>query len=298
MSERGLQRFCVGSVAGIPIVHHVAPGFRIEGWGELTAVPADDSDESNGMLLVRHVVGSVDTAGMTRRLEVGTQVEYFEDRTGQVAVLLRPFDPAMPAQLLRTVRAGIEYEVCYDYLPSVSISRRDTEMSAFTLALATRRHGIMAHGCGFILPSGVAALCVGMSGAGKSTLGRMLSDQPGVRVLNDDRIVVTRDGDAFRAWSTPWPGRAGIAQKGTAELGVIGLIGRGAAFQAVLASPRRAMTRLLETMALPIWDPTDLSEGLEFVDNLITGVPILDLAYSLKDESASLIVKTLLASAA
>src|SRR5688500_3159606 len=266
------------SVAGVAIVHELSPGFSLgDGEGAASFVGPD----AGARMTIRHRIGSIDTTGMLRRLEVGEQVEYLEDASGSVAIRLRPFDASIPQQLLRTVDAGREYEVSYEFLPTGPISRRDTEMSAYTLALSTRKRGILAHGCGFILPTGRAALCVGMSGAGKSTLGRMMRDQPGVRVLNDDRIVVTRDGGRFQAWSTPWPGRAGIARPGDAPLGVIGLIGRGPAMSATRIGGRAALTRLLRTIALPLWDAGEIGFGLELMDALIEEVPIVQLSYPL-----------------
>ena len=151
----------------------------------------------------------------------------------------------------------------------------------------------MAHGCGAILANGRGALCLGKSGAGKSTAFRMLDGRSGARVLNDDRLVIERRGDGFQLWSTPWPGNAGIARSGDAPLGVIALIGRGERYVVRVLSPREALSRVLPTLALPIWNPHLMAARLDFVGSLVEHVPIVEMNYPLDERTPSWIAARL-----
>ena len=66
--------------------------------------------------------------------------------------------------------------------------------------------GAIIH-CALIDVGGSAVICPGVSGAGKTTLCRQLAASPDFRVLSDDRAVVRRSGDGYRAHGTPVAGR-------------------------------------------------------------------------------------------
>ncbi|NWG75871.1 MAG: hypothetical protein HXY24_14930, partial [Rubrivivax sp.] len=76
------------------------------------------------------------------------------------------------------------------------------------LLLAQRQHGLMMHACA-VADHGAGRLFCGVSGAGKSTLARFWQNQPGVHVLSDDRVILTRQDGRFWIYGTPWPGEVG-----------------------------------------------------------------------------------------
>lgn len=274
----GLVRH-VPRVAGIPIVHAAEPGIRFAGPERPTAGYAAIPDDA---LVLEHAVGDSDVGDLQPLLQVGSYSTYYRDGN-VVTVRIARLGDNSPAVLLRTVIAGSRYSVTYDSLPERPVLFRGAEMSAFALALAARRLGLMAHGCGVVLPGGAAALCLGVSGAGKSTLARMLHSLPDCRVLNDDRIVLTRSGGGVRAWSTPWPGSAGIVADGDAPLGVIALIGRGPVPRLTTLVARAALPRLLRTVLVPTWDGDAAEDGLAFLDETCSLLPIVELAYPLAE---------------
>ena len=63
--------------------------------------------------------------------------------------------------------------------------------------------GIILHGSGLIFKK-KGYLFVGHSGAGKTTVVRLFKHQ--ARILNDDRIIVKREGSGFYIYGTPWHG--------------------------------------------------------------------------------------------
>jgi hypothetical protein len=115
----------------------------------------------------------------------------------------------------------------------------------------------------------------------------------GCTVLNDDRLVLTREGTGLRMWSTPWPGNSGITRDGDAPLGVIAVIGRGSSFSVRPLTRRDALQRLLKTLLVPLWDMAHAGAALDLVDDISGSVPIVELAYALAPESPGLIANSL-----
>jgi len=280
----------VPPIAGISIVHEADEGIEFLGSPTIGANPFDVPD---GSMWLRHRVAESDLERLRPVVRVNERVTYYDGGTAGPVVRMEGLDPAAPLVVLRTERPGYEYAVEYARMPLGPVLHRGAEMSAYALALAARERGLLAHGCGFVLPSGRAALCLGISGAGKSTLARMMTSAAGCTVLNDDRLVLTRESTGLRMWSTPWPGNAGIAREGDGPLGVIALIGRGSSFSARALVRRDALQRLLKTLLVPLWDMACVGAGLDIVNDIIASVPIVELAYPLTHESPDLIVNAL-----
>ncbi|MBN1260708.1 MAG: hypothetical protein JXB35_08510, partial [Anaerolineae bacterium] len=72
--------------------------------------------------------------------------------------------------------------------------------------LLAKGRGVLLHSCA-VDDDGHGTLFLGESGAGKSTTARLWSEA-GVRVLNDDRVIVRQSGGRFWAYGTPWHGDA------------------------------------------------------------------------------------------
>ena len=71
--------------------------------------------------------------------------------------------------------------------------------------LAKHQLGLLFHSSG-LWDGNHGYLFSGLSGAGKSTTSRIWDAIPGVRILNDDRIIVRRDKGRLYMYPTPWHG--------------------------------------------------------------------------------------------
>lgn len=278
------------AIAGIPIIHEVC--------APLTLVPPQMSDwrgtaTSAEAIVLRHQVGDPNADGLRPIFEIEPWMTYYENADGDTAIRYHSVEATRPIQLLRTVRRGYEYVIDYQFPPDAPVERRGKEMSAFSLALAERRRGVMAHGCAFALETGKVSLCLGVSGAGKSTLARMMCAEPTARVMNDDRQAVTLEPNGFHVWSTPWPGSAGIARDGDGPLGVVVLIGRAPRPEVRSVSRREALGRLLTTLAIPSWSEAGVEYSLELVERMIERTPIVELAYPLGPDTGQWIIDRL-----
>jgi hypothetical protein len=64
---------------------------------------------------------------------------------------------------------------------------------------------VMLHGCGILLHGKKGCLFIAQSGGGKSTIAK-LADKQGLTILNDDRIIATREKGRFKIYGSPWHG--------------------------------------------------------------------------------------------
>ena len=279
----------LGPVGGIEIVHELTEGIRLT--DPLTAWA--HTPPTTDPITIRHGVGGASVDGLRLVMEVGQRVSYFDDRSGRAAVRILNIVPGEPAHVVRTDHEGRAYSVEYEFRPKQAVYRRDIEITSFVHAIAARGNRLMAHGCGAVLPGGFGAICLGHSGAGKSTAYRMMDAVSGVRVLNDDRLVLERRPGIFQLWATPWPGTAGIARAGDAPLGVVALIGRGDQRVTRRLDGAEALTRILSTLALPIWDPMLMDAALAAVDDLVARVPVIEMRYPLDSTTPGWMIDTL-----
>jgi hypothetical protein len=108
--------------------------------------------------------------------------------------------------------------------------------------------------CALIDVGGSAVICPGVSGAGKTTLARQLVSSSDFRVLSDDRAVVRRSGDGYRAHGTPWPGEGGFAVNQGLPLAGIGFIQQRAAPGTERIELSQAIHRLVRVASVPWFD--------------------------------------------
>ena len=285
--DRRMRVSGLAPVAGIAIRHEREAGIEFAG---APAWPGSASSEPS--VVVRHVVGDVSVEGLPKRFDASPSCAYLE-RDGEVVVQFRGPTAVVPDQLLLAVRPGYEYELRYAARPASPMYQHAKDRTIFSMALAQRGRGYIAHACGFLLET-TAVLCPGLPSAGKSTLARLLgSSGAGVCRLSDDRIALTREASGFRAWGTPWPGDERVIGAGDGPLGAIVLLRHAASTSLTEVSRRLAARRVMETLVLPLWDRTLLPGALEYVDRLIDAIPVLELAYPPTVEAARWFVREL-----
>ena len=280
------------AVAGIPLVHHAPESIPVleqisPGWTASRIVDAP--------VHIHHEVGDTRPHGLAPLIDAPPpQGTYYVDEAGQLAVRSSGREGVYLPQLMRTRRAGFEYAVRYERVEDALRMQWGWQRTIFMFALASRGRGAAAHACAFLLPGGDAVLCPGMSGAGKSTLARLLAHEvPEVTVLGDDRVAVTSEPSGLHLWSTPWHSSARIARAGDGPLGVVVFLRHGTEAGLREVSPSEAGRRLLRTLAFPFWDKALMHSGMELVDRIVTGTPLLELSFAPGPEAAEWLVRQL-----
>lgn len=117
--------------------------------------------------------------------------------------------------------------------------------------LLSQGRGVEIHACGLLGPDGRAYVFAGQSGAGKSTMARLWLNQPGVRLLTDERVVLRTDRSRIGAYGTPWHGEAGLAAPLSGDLAAVFFLNQGAANSLVPVTASQAAARLLACSFLP-----------------------------------------------
>ncbi len=161
-----------------------------------------------------------------------------------------------------------------------------------TMFRLSRDRGLIVHAAG-VSRGGRGIFCAGTSGAGKTTLMRQWRDQPGLRGLSDDRVVVREIEGRYRMFGTPWAGEGRIADPSDAELSALTFIHHGAENCVRAISPGAALKQLLPTASILWFDPGALQRTLDFCNGLIRSVPAFEV-HCRADPSAAVLLDELL----
>jgi len=147
------------------------------------------------------------------------------------------------------------------------------------------RKGALIHAAAANI-NGRGYVFLGRSGAGKSTLLRQFFNRDDVRFLSDDRIVIRRTAGTYRAFGTPWPGEAGIAQNESFPLSCLFFLSRGCENELREIGRKEALERLLPVTSIPWYDREIVGDILIFCEDLISLVPTYELRFKPEVEVA------------
>jgi hypothetical protein len=171
--------------------------------------------------------------------------------SGTVSLFSRYFDPQLPV-----------YPLEYPLDELLMIHR------------LCRGEGVEIHACGVVTADGVGRLFAGHSGAGKSTASRLWLQQPGTKVLSDDRIILRLINGAPRMYGTPWHGDAGLAEQASAPVHQIFLLQQAPSNGIVTLPPARAAAELFARTFVPYHHASGLDHALQFLQKLTAIVPV------------------------
>lgn len=133
--------------------------------------------------------------------------------------------------------------------------------------------GIEVHALGLADDDGSGYLFLGHSGAGKSTTAQLWKQQPGVRLLSDDRIILRPRGDKIFMYGTPWHGDAGVASPESTQLTAIFLLEQSPTDQLFPLSQSQAAAELFARAFVPHYLKSALQFSLDFTDQVTRSVP-------------------------
>jgi hypothetical protein len=134
-------------------------------------------------------------------------------------------------------------------------------------------HGLEVHAVGIVDQDTRGHLFLGHSGAGKSTTARLWLNQPGVRILSDDRIVLTSRGGKIWMHGTPWHGDAGISSPDSAPVTNIYFLQQYRHNEILTLAPGFAAAELFARSFVPRHCPQGLEFTLGFIDRVARQIP-------------------------
>jgi hypothetical protein len=181
--------------------------------------------------------------------------------------------------------------------PALAVGGRFHDPIRYPLDQLLMMHRLATEGgsiihCALIAVGGSAVICPGVSGAGKTTLARQLASRSDFRVLSDDRAVVRRSGDGYRAHGTPWPGEGGFAVNQGLPLAGIGFIQHSPTPGTERIARSEALRRLVRVASVPWFDREAGPRVFDGLADLCGRVPTWLLSVP-PDESAGAAVRAL-----
>jgi hypothetical protein len=119
----------------------------------------------------------------------------------------------------------------------------------------------------------------GPSEAGKSTMAGLWERYGGVRVLNDDRIVLRKMGGKWRAYPRPGVGEPRLGSSDGVPLEAVFLIGHATENVARRLPSSGGARGLLPHLSLPAYDAAAIGATLGLLDDLLDQVPVYELGF-------------------
>lgn len=145
--------------------------------------------------------------------------------------------------------------------------------------LLSTGYGILVHACAVKLgDSGL--LFPGNSGAGKSTLARLFAQNPEIRLLSDDRVILRRMETGFRIYGTPWHGDARTFSAESVPLKGVYVLKHSAENQTHPLRPIELASRLLARSFPTFWNPDGMAYSLDLLSQLSQAVPGVEFGFT------------------
>jgi hypothetical protein len=145
--------------------------------------------------------------------------------------------------------------------------------------LLAQGRGLEIHACGVIDSCGNGHLFVGQSGSGKTTMARLWQNEPGIRVLSDDRIILRKAGTSLWMYGTPWHGEADLASPDRAQLIGVYFLSKGIKNDLISLRRSDAATRLFACSFPPFYSPQGIEFTLSFLEEIVQAVSCYELGF-------------------
>jgi len=216
-------------------------------------------------------------AGSWQLARLGDQFVFtFRSDTGDAA-------PYKTARFNATFTAGDVdvYRPHFDRQSSVAVDPLEYPLDELLMMhVLSQGTGVAIHGCGLIDAGGRAYVFAGQSGAGKSTLARLWMDDPGVRLLTDERVVLRTDRHPIVVYGTPWHGDAVLVSPLSADLAGVFFLHHAATHAVAPTGGLLAVAQLLACAFLPFHNAEAVGRVMATVEQVIRAVPCYDLWFA------------------
>jgi hypothetical protein len=145
--------------------------------------------------------------------------------------------------------------------------------------LTQRGKGIEIHASGVVDTLGKGYLFVGQSGAGKTTMAGLWEDEPGIRVLGYDRIILRKMDDIVWMYRTPWQSEPMSVSPARVQLKAIYILEKGRKNRVISHAPTKSITRLFACSFPPFYHHEALDFTLRFLEEVVKDVPTYELRF-------------------
>jgi hypothetical protein len=143
--------------------------------------------------------------------------------------------------------------------------------------LCLNKRGILFHAAG-VIDKGNGYLFVGSPGKGKTTIAKLFKEN-NATILNDDKIIVSKNNGDFWLYGTPWHGRCYTHSSCGVRLKRIFFIEHGIRNAIYYKKPSSDISLLFRHSHFPVWDKTATENTLDFCSQLSREIPMAELTF-------------------
>jgi hypothetical protein len=169
---------------------------------------------------------------------------------------------------------------CYDldqYVNPIECPLDEVLLASY---LSKGGKGAEIHASGVVDALGRGHLFVGQSGAGKTTMARLWEDEPGIKVLGYDRIILRKMNDCLWMYRTPWQSETMLACPSRTPLTAVYFLEKGQKNELVAQKPTDSIGRLFACSFPPFYNRDALDFTLTFLEDVVKTVPCSELKFT------------------
>ena len=137
---------------------------------------------------------------------------------------------------------------------------------------------------------GEAVIFTAPSGSGKTTQAELWNRYLKARILNGDKVFISREEDGFYAYGSPWAGSSPYRENHGAPMRAVIVLQKGEKNEIRRLSGEELLRFFVPNIFLPYWEGTLLDAALGTLDALVSAVPVYLLTCR-ADEEAVLLTK-------
>jgi hypothetical protein len=145
--------------------------------------------------------------------------------------------------------------------------------------LLAQGKGVEVHACGIRDSRGNGQLFVGQSEAGKTTVAKLWQNEPGIRILGDDRIILRKADKKIWMYGTPWHGEAMLASPARVPLTKIYFLHKGLKNELIPLRNSEAAGRLFSCSFVPFYNHEAVDFTLGFLEEVVEAAPCYEFRF-------------------
>jgi hypothetical protein len=122
-------------------------------------------------------------------------------------------------------------------------------------------------------------------------MARLWGDEPGVKVLGHDRIILRKMDNTVWMYRTPWQSEPMSASPVRVPLKAIYILEKAQKNQVISQTPTKSITRLFACSFPPFYHHEALDFTLRFLEEVVKAVPTYELRFKPEKSVVELINK-------
>lgn len=197
-------------------------------------------------------------------------------------IVVRPKEKSVRWKILLGRKLKEEYPKYFDFANHLAIENVLCNFQGFILhsaIVAYKKQGIL-----FSAPSGT----------GKSTQAELWKKYKHADVLNGDRAFIRKREKEFWAYGSPLAGSSGIYRNDKVKINGIIILKQAKKNTIRKLGAKEAFLHLYRETLINMWDKNFVTAVVEMISELITRVPIYELACRPDEEAVELVYKTVI----